>query len=82
VRDGQNLTFGLRLEHVTLGRGGKARVVVEPTAAETHLTLDLGGVPLTVVTRDRPAIVPGGSILIDLESAASHLFDAEIGRRL
>ena len=83
LRDGQHLTFGLRPEHTVLGQGAEARVqVVEPTGAETHLTLDLGGEAFTVVTRDRLRLLPGDLIRVALENPAHHLFDAETGLRI
>ncbi len=80
---GQAVTFGLRPEHVTLGAGSPAVVETsEPTGAELHLTLRLGADRLVAVTRDRLTLRPGDTVLVQLDPAAAHYFDAVTGQRL
>ena len=57
-------------------------MVAEPTGAELHLTLSLGGQTLVVVTRERVAAQPGHDVLISFDSARAHCFDGETGQRL
>ena len=77
------LTFGIRPEDIALTPGEAARVeVIEPTGSETHLTLDLGGEALTVVTRERQALTPGDRIGVAFDRRRAHLFDAGTGRRI
>jgi len=83
LRPGQRLTWGIRPEHVMVGLGTPARVeVTEPTGPELHLTVSLGGETLVAVTRERLAVQPGGEVLVSLDPAQGHAFDAETGLRL
>ena len=86
LQAGQKLIFGLRPEDIALagpGQGALARVLgVEPTGAETHVTLDLAGQSLTLVTRARLSLAPGDLLGLDLTAGPQHLFDAASGRRL
>ncbi len=82
LRDGP-VTFGLRPDDIATGQGAEAEVlVVEPTGAETHLSLRLGSETIGVVTKARITPRPGARLRIDLSSPARHLFDATTGRRI
>src|SRR3954463_3593360 len=57
-------------------------VVVEPMGSETQIVVRGGGQEMICVFRDRILPKPGEVIRIAPDSAATHLFDAETGRRL
>jgi multiple sugar transport system ATP-binding protein len=85
VAIGTTLRYGVRPEDIVLG--GEAPVegtveVIEPTGAETHLTLRIDEHVLTMVTKQRPAVVAGDRLAVSLAPGHGHLFDAESGRRL
>ncbi|MFO1201606.1 MAG: sn-glycerol-3-phosphate ABC transporter ATP-binding protein UgpC [Tabrizicola sp.] len=83
VQPGQRITWGLRPEHVEVGTGEPATVeIAEPTGAELHLTLRLGGQRIVAVTRERLSLHPGDSVRVGLHSPNAHLFDAGTGRRI
>jgi multiple sugar transport system ATP-binding protein len=56
--------------------------VIEPTGSETHVVLRLAGRDLTAVFRNRVAFVPGATITLAPDAAASHLFDKATGQRI
>jgi multiple sugar transport system ATP-binding protein len=83
LTEGQRVTFGLRPDDIALGQGVPARVlVIEPTGSETHLSVDLAGQTLTIVTKSRLDVQPGSEVLVDLSSPRRHLFEEGSGRRL
>jgi multiple sugar transport system ATP-binding protein len=82
---GTTLRYGVRPEDIVLG--GEAAIegtveVIEPTGAETHLTLRIDEHLLTMVTKQRPAVVAGDRLAVSLAPGRGHLFDADSGRRL
>jgi len=82
---GTALRYGIRPEDIVLG--GEAAVegtveVIEPTGAETHLTLRIDEHLLTMVTKERPAVAAGDRLAVSLAPGRGHLFDADSGRRL
>jgi multiple sugar transport system ATP-binding protein len=83
---GQRLVLGIRPEDFSLnssGNGVRGRVlVVEPTGAETHVTIDIGGTDVTCVLRERVLLRPGQMIDFSLDPARAHFFDAETGERI
>ena len=80
---GREVCYGLRPEDVRLGDGPNGRVVdVEPTGAETYLVIDVAGVEVTAVAKERLSVQPSDLVRVMLESQRSHLFDAESGLRL
>ncbi len=83
LETGTPVVYGIRPEDMVFGDGAPARViVVEPTGAETHLTLDLGGKTVTAVTRDRLSVAPGSEIGVTLISSRAHCFLANTGKRI
>lgn len=77
------VTFGLRPGDIAIGLGVEGRIlVVEPTGSETHLSVDVHGQVVTVVTRSRQGFQPGAPLALDLSSRNAHLFDAGTGRRI
>ncbi|MEF2549927.1 sn-glycerol-3-phosphate ABC transporter ATP-binding protein UgpC [Aurantimonas sp. A2-1-M11] len=78
------LIVGLRPENIKIAETGiDARVrIVEPTGAELHVILDVGGETLTAVLHGRPDIWEGEMIKIAVPHDTLHFFDKESGRRL
>ncbi len=81
---GEKVTFGIRPEHLQLDPAGFAArvVVIEPTGAETQVTLDVNGSEIVAVLHDRLEARPGDVIHISADPALVHLFDAVTGRRV
>lgn len=82
---GTNVHYGIRPEDISL-TGNKivpAKIkVLEPTGAETHITLDLAGTEITVVSKQRINAQIGDMLDISLEGQRSHLFNDQTGQRL
>ncbi|SON58018.1 sn-glycerol-3-phosphate import ATP-binding protein UgpC [Hartmannibacter diazotrophicus] len=80
---GGELVYGLRPEHVRLGGDIPVEVVVvEPTGSETQVVVRLGADEITCVFRERIAARPGETLQLSVDAGATHLFDAETGRRI
>jgi multiple sugar transport system ATP-binding protein len=81
---GQRVRYGIRPEHLQLGRDGVAAevVVVEPMGHETELLVRINGIDLIVVMHGRSAHAPGERIFLAPQAANAHLFDAASGRRI
>lgn len=81
---GRDVTFGMRPEALALAQSGlEARVtLVEPTGSEMHVVLDLEGVEVTAVFRERIDVQPGDQIGITADPVRILLFDPETGQRL
>lgn len=81
--EGRKLVYGARPEAITLGGDIPLTIeVTEPTGAETYVVGRIGGQPVTCVFRDRVAAKPGEQIMVAIDPAAVHLFDADSGVRL
>jgi multiple sugar transport system ATP-binding protein len=82
--DGQAVKYGIRPEHLQLGRDGVAAevVVVEPMGHETELLVKINDIDLIVVMHGRSAHAPGEKIFLAPQAANAHLFDAASGRRI
>src|SRR2546422_1958352 len=82
--DGQAVKYGIRPEHLVLGRDGVPAevVVVEPMGHETELLVRINDIDLIVVMHGRSAHAPGERIFVAPQAANAHLFDAASGRRL
>src|SRR3982751_1717291 len=84
--EGRPAVYGIRPEHFTIADDGAEAelivVVVEPMGSETQIVVRSGGQEMICVFRDRILPQPGETIRIAPEPAATHLFDAETGRRL
>ncbi|MCJ8521518.1 multiple sugar transport system ATP-binding protein [Pseudorhizobium tarimense] len=78
---GQEVTVGVRPEHVVLhheGEGMSARVdLIEPTGFGIIVHLQLNGLPIKVFTLDRSALSCGPNIGVTLPAEHLHLFDAQ-----
>ena len=82
--DGQAVRYGIRPEHLQLGREGVPAevVVVEPMGHETELLVRINDIDLIVVMQGRSAHAPGERIFLAPQAANAHLFDAASGRRI
>ena len=82
---GAPLTIGIRPDHIHVvaeGDGVAARVIaLEPTGAETLAMAELAGVKLTIVTKQRLALLPGDPIRL-LPSLADQLYFGADERRI
>jgi multiple sugar transport system ATP-binding protein len=75
---GGSVVLGVRPEDIYLDSegGAPARViVVEPTGAETHLAVELGGHELTCVLRERVSLQANETVKLSFRRSASHFFD-------
>ena len=81
--NGQKVIYGIRPEHLSLGKGIKAKVnITEPTGPEIHIYADLGGVEVCAITDDRVAYPRGSSIELAPRLDKIHLFDAGSGKAI
>jgi multiple sugar transport system ATP-binding protein len=81
---GQSIIAGFRPEHLRLSETGipATVVLVEPTGAETQLTLRAGQETLVLTTRDRIRVSPGDAVHLSVEDGKVHCFDPESEARL
>lgn len=84
LTDGQPVVYGIRPEHLELGRSGlEATVaVVEPTGPETLVFLRSGGQDLVALFRERHDFKPGQKVHLKPREELAHLFDTQSGARL
>jgi multiple sugar transport system ATP-binding protein len=84
--DGQPVHYGVRPGDVGVAAGGggiPAKViVVEPTGAETELLVQVGQAQLVVVLHGRTKVQPDDTVYLQIDGAASHLFDGATGQRI
>jgi len=78
------VVFGVRPEALGVGEGGTPAtiVVTEPTGADTHVVVTIGGREVTAVLKERLTLDPGTTIPLRLDAGAGHFFDPETGRNL
>ncbi len=83
-RAGQAISLGIRPEHIRLDPAGipATIVVIEPTGAETQLTMDVQGSEMIAVLHSRLDARPGDVIGIAADPALLHLFEAKGGARI
>ena len=78
---GQKVVYGIRPEHLKLGKGTPAKVtVVEPTGPEMHIYADMGGQEVCAITSDRLSLSRGTDIDLAPLLDRVHIFDAESGK--
>jgi multiple sugar transport system ATP-binding protein len=84
VRDGQEVTYGIRPEHIAIGEGGipASVVVVEPTGSETQIFAKAGKDLIDAVVKDRINARPGEVVSFRIDPANVHLFDKETMQRV
>ena len=85
-RDGQQVVYGIRPEHLDLTDGGGGLpaevVVVEPTGAEILVFTQLAGQEVAVVFKERHKFRPGDKIGLAPHPGTIHLFDKQTGQRV
>lgn len=83
-RDGAEVVYGIRPEHIRLDPNGiQARVqVVEPTGSETQVTLRIGEVSVMGAFRERIAANHGDVLSVSPDPALVHIFDKGTGQRI
>ncbi len=81
--NGQSAIYGIRPEHLTLGKGLDIAVTgIEPTGSETQVLGKLAGEKTTGVFRERINTKLGELLAVAPDISLVHLFDAESGKRL
>jgi multiple sugar transport system ATP-binding protein len=81
AKDGQEIVFGIRPEHLEVGKGIDIKVsVTEPTGPEIHVYGDLGEDEICAVVRDRIDIKRGDILSLKPVDSKIHLFDAVSGK--
>ncbi len=86
-RDGQQVVYGIRPEHLDLIDSGVPGlsaevVVVEPTGAEILVFTQLAGQEVAVVFKERHKFRPGDKINLTPHAGTIHLFDKQTGQRI
>ncbi|MFZ7093146.1 ABC transporter ATP-binding protein [Primorskyibacter sp. 2E233] len=81
---GQEITYGIRPEHIEIGAGGVPMkvVVTEPTGSETQIFAKVGDDLIDAVVKDRISARPGEEIGFVIDPAKAHLFDRKTEQRL
>ena len=84
MSDGRMATFGIRPEHLELGRKGLPPKVsvVEQTDAETHLAARFGERDLVAAFRERHPLRPSQELRLRPMRERAFVFDSETGERL
>lgn len=80
--DGQQALFGTRPEHLIIDPHGQICVkanVVEPTGADTFVSCELAGTPMTIVFHERMDIKPEQILKLRPDVEQCHLFDQATG---
>ncbi|MGK7296848.1 MAG: ABC transporter ATP-binding protein [Candidatus Wenzhouxiangella sp. M2_3B_020] len=84
LKPGRRAVLGLRPETITVSQEGSPATVrlIEPTGADLHVILDLGGESVTALFRDRLPLEEGGAVGISLPAENVHFFDPNSGARI
>lgn len=84
ARNGQEVTYGIRPEHIRIGAGGIPMnvVVVEPTGSETQIFARAGTDLIDAVVKERITARPGEEIGFVIDPANVHLFDRRTEQHL
>jgi multiple sugar transport system ATP-binding protein len=84
VEAGREVTYGIRPEHLELGKDGiPARIaVVEPTGSETLVFLRSDKQDVVALFRERHAFKPGDTVHLKPRAGMMHVFDAATGQRI
>jgi multiple sugar transport system ATP-binding protein len=77
LSDGMRVTVGIRPEDIILADSGAEAVVslIEPTGAETQLTLRMKDASLIMTTRERIILSPGDAVHVRVPEGKLRLFD-------
>jgi multiple sugar transport system ATP-binding protein len=84
VRNGQEVTYGIRPEHIEIAEGGVPVnvVVVEPTGSETQVFAKAGTDLIDAIVKARVRARPGEKVPFRIDPANVHLFDRRTTRRI
>lgn len=85
LRPGSKIILGLRPEHLETSAEGRVpgRVrLVEPTGAQTHVVLDVGGSTVTAIVDGERRIAAGDSVSLSIAPERMHIFERSSGVRL
>jgi multiple sugar transport system ATP-binding protein len=84
LAEGRRVQIGKRPENIVATPSGLEALVkvVEPTGSEIFAQIELGGIEVSCVFRERIAIEEGKTIGIDLGKGPTHFFDADNGQRI
>ena len=82
-KDGQSVIYGIRPEHLELGKAFDIKLsVTEPTGPEIHLYGEAGEDEICAILRERTALKRGDKVGLAPRLDRIHLFDAESGKAL
>ena len=80
---GQKVIYGIRPEHLSLGKGIKAIIsVTEPTGPEIHVYADVGEKEVCAIIRDRQILKRDQEVQLQPDLDKVHLFDADSGKAI
>lgn len=84
---GSAVVYGIRPEHIGIAQPGEPGIeaeieLIEPTGAETQIYASIGGHRVVLVVRERQELQPGDRVMLSIDAAAVHLFDAKSEKRL
>ena len=84
VRQGQQVTLGLRPEHVAFADQGidATVLVVEPLGMMTQVVLNGAGTHLALMLLERKRIAPGDKVKFAIDPQQVHVFDKASGSRV
>jgi multiple sugar transport system ATP-binding protein len=86
VKAGQEITLGMRPEHLAPGTGeivlSGQTMLVEPTGAQTHVVFDLAGKPTTAIVDGEYPARFGAVFRANISSDKVHVFDRGTGLAL
>ena len=82
--EGQEVTYGIRPEHISVGEGGipVKVVVVEPTGSETQVFARSGKDLIDAIVKERIRARPGEEIGFRIDAADVRLFDRKTEQRI
>ncbi|MGO6819236.1 TOBE domain-containing protein [Rhizobium brockwellii] len=84
IQDGQEITYGIRPEHLGVeadGLNGEV-LLIEPTGGEKQVTVKVGSDLMIASVRERVDLRAGGNVKLSPDLAKVHLFDSASGKRL
>ena len=84
LRDGQEIIYGIRPEHIEVGEGGIPVnvVVVEPTGSETQIFAKAGKDLIDAIVKARIRARPGEQVPFRIDPVNVHLFDRKTTQRI
>jgi multiple sugar transport system ATP-binding protein len=83
AKDGQDIIYGVRPEHLEIGEGFNITVsVTEPTGPEIHVYGDIGPDEICAVLRERVQLARGQTVSLRPQPGKVHIFDAASGKAM